>query len=299
MSTATTRPATLECRIDNLPAALRQYGQWVIWKHVWKSSDQKWDKPPVDPNTGSAASSTNPATWGRFEDLPKRLPRYDGCGFVVTESDPFVFIDIDGAVDPETGTIEEWGMKVLNQLSTYSEISPSGRGLRIIVKGNLDIEGCGKAWKIPKSWKTQGDKAEICVFHKAKYFTLTGHHVEGTPTEIAERTDEINALWQKLFPPPKRAEAKHAGNGRLDGNEKIRRARAYLTKVPPAISGQDGHDRTLAAACILTLGFDLSISDATPLILEYNERCDPRGPKPRCSTSSKTPTQSRGREGIC
>ena len=51
------RPATLECRIDNLLAELREYLQWVIWKHTWDTKAEKWDKPPVDPNTGSAASS--------------------------------------------------------------------------------------------------------------------------------------------------------------------------------------------------------------------------------------------------
>ena len=53
------------------------------------------------------------------------------------------------------------------------------------------------------------------------------------------------------------------------------RARAYIAKMPPAISGQGGHDQTFAVACALILGFNLSIEQAFPLLQEYNDRCDP------------------------
>jgi Bifunctional DNA primase/polymerase, N-terminal/AAA domain len=55
----------------------------------------------------------------------------------------------------------------------------------------------------------------------------------------------------------------------------IDRARAYLAKTPPAISGQGGHDATFWAACCLVLGFNLSPVDALPLLLEWNDRCVP------------------------
>jgi hypothetical protein len=52
-------------------------------------------------------------------------------------------------------------------------------------------------------------------------------------------------------------------------------ARNYIAAAPPAISGQGGHDQTLAIACSLIKGFDFSINEARPLLQEYNERCDP------------------------
>jgi superfamily II DNA or RNA helicase len=58
----------------------------------------------------------------------------------------------------------------------------------------------------------------------------------------------------------------------------IERARRYLAKMPPAVSGQHGHDQTFAVACTLVQGFGLAVADAAPLFAEYNARCSPRGP---------------------
>lgn len=53
------------------------------------------------------------------------------------------------------------------------------------------------------------------------------------------------------------------------------RARAYLEKLPPAISGDHGHDRTFHAACTLVLGFALPVEEALPLLQHYSQRCQP------------------------
>lgn len=52
-------------------------------------------------------------------------------------------------------------------------------------------------------------------------------------------------------------------------------ARAYVAKIPGAISGQGGHPATFKVACHLVLGFDLSIAEARPLLHEFNARCQP------------------------
>ena len=55
----------------------------------------------------------------------------------------------------------------------------------------------------------------------------------------------------------------------------IERARRYLAKMPPAVSGQHGHDQTFSVACTLVQGFGLSVAEAGPLFAEYNTRCSP------------------------
>ena len=55
----------------------------------------------------------------------------------------------------------------------------------------------------------------------------------------------------------------------------IDRARAYLDKVPPAISGQNGHGQTYAVACALVWGFALQEHEALELMREYSARCQP------------------------
>ncbi len=54
----------------------------------------------------------------------------------------------------------------------------------------------------------------------------------------------------------------------------LNRARAYLANLPPAISGQGGHNATFRAAC-WTVRFGLSDGDALALLREFNQRCQP------------------------
>lgn len=60
-----------------------------------------------------------------------------------------------------------------------------------------------------------------------------------------------------------------------DREQQIRRARAYLAAIEGAISGQRGHDRTFRAACVLTHKFGLTFEEAWPLLLEWNQVCEP------------------------
>ena len=58
--------------------------------------------------------------------------------------------------------------------------------------------------------------------------------------------------------------------------DRIKGARAYLAKLPLAISGQGGHPATYRAASILAHGFDLSYDDAWTLLQEWNtSHCSP------------------------
>lgn len=75
-------------------------------------------------------------------------------------------------------------------------------------------------------------------------------------------------------PHPENVEA--AGFDTLNATSSVTsRARKYIAKMPPAISGQGGHKQTFCVACRLVLGFGLSPAAALPLLQEYNQRCDP------------------------
>ena len=58
-------------------------------------------------------------------------------------------------------------------------------------------------------------------------------------------------------------------------DERLARPAAYLAKIPPAVAGQRGHDRTFHAACVLVQGFDLTIDEARPLFHHWNLGCIP------------------------
>jgi len=55
----------------------------------------------------------------------------------------------------------------------------------------------------------------------------------------------------------------------------VHRARGYLQRVEPAVQGAGGHNKALYAASCLIQKFGLSIDAAWPLLLEWNDRCDP------------------------
>jgi hypothetical protein len=59
----------------------------------------------------------------------------------------------------------------------------------------------------------------------------------------------------------------------------VDRARKYIAKMPPAVSGQGGHDATFSVACKLVVGFGfgfgLDRATALDLMREYNEKCQP------------------------
>ncbi|MCS6245221.1 MAG: AAA family ATPase [Opitutus sp.] len=80
----------------------------------------------------------------------------------------------------------------------------------------------------------------------------------------------------------------------------IERARRYLAKMPPAVSGQHGHDQTFAVACTLVQGFGLGVADAAPLFAEYNARCSPPWSEPDLAHKltdadrAASPTEGRG-----
>ena len=168
------RPPPSECQALNELAA---YFQWTAW--TWGKPDPKTGKRgkiPIDPHTGKAASSTDPETWGTFDQAleaarEKSLP---GVGFVLTADDPFVGVDVDDCLQGDPGPAVE----IVEQFDSYTEKSPSGKGLRIICKGHLPD------W----SKKKTGD---FEAYDRERFVTITGE-AWGEPREIRENQEAVN-----------------------------------------------------------------------------------------------------------
>ncbi len=144
---------------DHIPAELRARPQWVLWKLERRSG--KLTKIPYTPGTGGRASATDLTTWGAFEDALEELDRgtYDGVGFVFSSGDPYVGVDLDACVDPETGEISPWAVRIIEELDSYTELSPSGTGVHIIARGKL---------------RDGGRRGPIEMYSRDRYFTMTG-----------------------------------------------------------------------------------------------------------------------------
>jgi len=168
----------------NVPAELRALRQWVVWKLVVRG-DQKPTKVPHNPVTGSLASSTNPATWGTFDDCMAALGRggLDGLGFVFTADDPYCGIDLDDVIDTTTGEIDADAAATVERFASYTELSPSRTGVHIIVRGK------------PPACRKRGDRE---CYDRDRYFTFTG--VLASPHGIEDRQDVLAAWHRETFP---------------------------------------------------------------------------------------------------
>ena len=181
---------------DNLPAACRILPNWLQWK--FGKRDGKITKMPVD-RFGKLASSTAPHTWCHLDEARKALESGigDGIGFVFTRASGITGIDLDHCRDASTGEIDAWAEAYLNRLNSYSEISPSGEGIHILVKGALPSGVDGKR----KNFAGDGyrPKAGIEMYCSGRYFTMTGARLADYPTGIENRQDELTAVFVEIF----------------------------------------------------------------------------------------------------
>lgn len=179
-NTEQTDKTPLEVNLENIPDQLKRSENWIGWKE--EQREGRLTKVPYNPETGKRASSTDPETWTDFSAV-KESPEY-GLGFVFTDT-PFTGIDLDHCRDPETGKLESWAKKIVDILGSYTEISPSGEGLHILIKGEL-----------PGDRNRTGD---IEMYDTDRYFTVTGDLLNGNPGEIKERSKELETIYEKIF----------------------------------------------------------------------------------------------------
>src|SRR5438093_13031891 len=121
-------------RWDSVPRELKERDQWVAWRYIQRPGKEKPDKVPFNARTRGDGSSTNPATWSSYEDAVAASDAFDGIGFVLTADDPYVGVDLDHCVNGD-GAISAEVQQSVDDLASYTEITPSGHGLRIFVRG--------------------------------------------------------------------------------------------------------------------------------------------------------------------
>lgn len=176
------------------PPELCALPQWVAWRY--EERDGKATKVPVNIHNGRMALTNAPSTWGTIEEaIPYARRQGYGVGFVFSAGDPFAGIDLDRCIDAETRRVKPWAWEIITDLSSYTEVSPSGLGIKVIVRAAL-----------PEGRRGWGDGHGM--YDRARFFTMTGCRVPDMPAEVEERQAEIVALHAKLFPPQQANSAK-------------------------------------------------------------------------------------------
>jgi len=142
--------------LGNLPDELKALDQWVGWNKT---------KFPVNVRIGNKAEVDNPNTWSPFEVVKKAVlsGKYKGAGFVLTENDPYTIIDLDHVIDLETDEILPWALSIIDQMDSYTEISQSGTGIHIIIRGKKPGIKCKRK------------DGQVEIYDCKRYFALTGN----------------------------------------------------------------------------------------------------------------------------
>jgi putative DNA primase/helicase len=159
--TACTKSPILPVKAENIPVQLKARPQWVVWKAV----GDKPDKLPYSVRTGRKASSTDLMTWSTFEEALEAYKNgdYAGLGFVFSSADPYTGVDLDNCVD-EGGEIALWALEIVHYFDSYTELSATGTGLHIIVRGEVPNRR----------------KGNLEVYSSKRFFTVTGHILEAS-----------------------------------------------------------------------------------------------------------------------
>ena len=145
---------------DNAPDELKALKRWMLWKY-----SETGTKLPIRLD-GTPGSSTDPEAWCSFEDAVRSAIYYAGIAFVI--DDPYTGIDLDNCFD-EKGNLRSWALPIISRLDQigYAEISPSGNGIKFIVRARKKAGSkCVK--------KFGPNKQQMEVYDHARFWTITG-----------------------------------------------------------------------------------------------------------------------------
>ena len=176
--------------IKNIPDSLRQHPQWVCWKYIRRNGRDT--KCPIRPDTAGMADASDPATWSTLElalDTLRSSQDLAGVGFVFSANDEFCGVDLDDCIDIATGQVKPWGQKIISQLDSYAEISPSGSGVKVFIRGSKPGKRCRKSYH----------DGEVEMYDQGRFFTVTGAMYNGSPVDVNTRQDALAAVYREIF----------------------------------------------------------------------------------------------------
>ena len=161
---------------DAIPPELAQRPQWLLWRFEVKRGQSKPLKVPYWTTgvrrSGVQGSDGDRAKLGTLEQARLAYDQggYSGVGFAFLPGDGLIGIDIDGAIDLETGEVSQRLQAIIEAVASYTEYSPSGRGAHIIAAGETTTNKC--------------NEIGLEIFAGRQYFTFTGNHWSGTPQTV-------------------------------------------------------------------------------------------------------------------
>ena len=188
---------------------LKDLPHWVAWElKVDPNNPARLTKTPIDPRTGRGAKANDAQTWATFDEALSRASenaRKQGLSVGMNHGVGFEFgvepcgfggIDLDHVIC-EDGKLKPFAEEIVKLMDSYTEISPSGKGLHILFRLKMPLSEIGP--------RRKNDEIGLEIYDSRRYLTVTGNVFrEGKP--IAERTEELRRVYSKYMaekPKPK------------------------------------------------------------------------------------------------
>ncbi|MFJ6237922.1 DNA primase [Streptomyces griseus] len=130
------------------------------------------------------ASSTDPRTWSSYKDATVSSAGV-GLGFVLSDVDDIVCLDLDHCLNPLTGRLAPWAAAIIRDAgATYVEVSPSGDGLHIW--GRADVRQ-GRRIRRP-------DGTAVEIYGTGRYIAVTGRRHGSCPSLLNDVSSLVESL---------------------------------------------------------------------------------------------------------
>lgn len=191
----------LPLKVDNLPTFLKGMDHWVCWRGEWKDQAGAYSKMPRRPISGEYLGQEQ--CRDSLENaiaFYERGPAYaHGIGFSLGEKndEEIIFIDLDGALKQTERpdgqidlSLEMWAKAIIDKFPPcYREISPSGGGVHLIVRG-----------KLPRAVKAVDNHTGFEIYGNSRYLAMTGWLMPDSCDDVPFAQDAIDAMVATALP---------------------------------------------------------------------------------------------------
>ncbi len=264
-------------RPDVIPQELAISNHWVVWKYKVSKQENgmfRVNKQPYQPkNPYSEVSRSRSSDWS---DLPTALgclnenPHVDGIGYMFVEGDGLIGVDFDNCRNPITGAIQPEYQFWIEKFGSYAEISPSGTGIKIWVKGTVSD-------KYFESMESTGFRilnfagGEIEIYRRGQYFTVTTQMANGFDS-IKDAQTELDIICEFSLSSTQRnfsySSCSEYQLTELDVNRELSLLDSFLDDLSLAYIDEPGPQLNMVAASVTD-----SLPFETNLLLKSKEEC--------------------------
>jgi hypothetical protein len=210
---------------------LTSLDQWVCWKKGKVKADGRFGKISCTPDFPPySIDAQNPSNHMSYEDAlwaANFFFEIEGIAFVPSKRDPFCFLDIDHIADRETGEVHAWVERLLEKLDSFSYFTPSGKGIRIVVRGKLTGGGGHYVFS-----DEDGDHA-LEAYDSNQFLTFT-HKIQDRP--IREAQEWLYSLTKVRKSSPRKSPDRNFPEVTLDGDLEATRREVKRTLVAHELS---------------------------------------------------------------